>query len=78
MTGTISMRYLRGTPLGPLHTEARIERVRGVKAYAIGHIADAEGRCRLGCLHRAAMGPHLSRFRRDRRQNRGRSATADG
>lgn len=43
MTGTISMRYLRGTPLGPLHSEARIERVDGIKAYAVGHIADAEG-----------------------------------
>lgn len=43
MTGTISIRYLRGTPLGPLRCEARIESVDGIKARAVGHIADAEG-----------------------------------
>lgn len=44
LTGTITMRYRRLTPLGqPLHTEARIVRVDGIKTYAQGHIADAEG-----------------------------------
>jgi acyl-coenzyme A thioesterase PaaI-like protein len=42
-TGTISVRYLRGTPLGPLHTEATVVRTEGVKTYAVGHIADDEG-----------------------------------
>lgn len=42
-TGTISCRYLRATPLGPLHAEARVDRVEGVKTYAVGHIADAGG-----------------------------------
>jgi acyl-coenzyme A thioesterase PaaI-like protein len=43
VTGTLSVRYLRGTPLGPLHAEARVERVEGVKTFASGHIADAQG-----------------------------------
>lgn len=43
MTGTISIRYHRGTPLGPLRSEAHIDRVDGIKAYAVGHIADADG-----------------------------------
>lgn len=43
LTGTISMRYLRTTPLGPLHVEARIDRTEGVKTFAVGHIADDEG-----------------------------------
>lgn len=43
LTGTISMRYLRTTPLGDLHAEARIVRTEGVKTFAVGHIADADG-----------------------------------
>ena len=43
LTGTITMRYLRTTPLGPLRVEARIDRTEGYKTYAVGHIADAEG-----------------------------------
>jgi acyl-coenzyme A thioesterase PaaI-like protein len=42
-TGTLSVRYLRGTPLGPLRAEARIDRVEGVKTFAIGHLSDVEG-----------------------------------
>jgi len=42
-TGTISCRYLRATPLGALRAEAFIERVDGIKTYARGHIADADG-----------------------------------
>jgi len=42
-TGTITCRYLRGTPLGPLRAEGIIERVEGVKTYACGAISDAEG-----------------------------------
>lgn len=42
-TGTITCRYLRGTPLGALRTEAWIDRVDGIKTYAKGFIADADG-----------------------------------
>jgi acyl-coenzyme A thioesterase PaaI-like protein len=42
-TGTLSVRYLRGTPLGPLRAEARVDRVEGVKTFASGHIADTHG-----------------------------------
>jgi len=33
----------RATRLGDLHAEARITRSEGVKTYAVGHLADAEG-----------------------------------
>lgn len=42
-TGTISCRYLRATPLGPLRAEAWIERTEDVKTFAVGHLADVEG-----------------------------------
>ena len=42
-TGTISLRYLRGTPLGPLRAEAWVERTEGHKTYARGFLADAQG-----------------------------------
>lgn len=42
-TGTLTLRYLRGTPLGPLRAEAHVDRVDGVKTFAIGHIADHQG-----------------------------------
>ena len=42
-TGTISCRYLRGTPLGALRAEAYVDRVDGVKTFARGSISDAEG-----------------------------------
>jgi acyl-coenzyme A thioesterase PaaI-like protein len=43
LTGTISLRYLRTTPLGDLHAEARIVRTEGIKTFAVGHLADADG-----------------------------------
>lgn len=43
VTGTLTIRYLRGTPLGPLRAEASIDRVEGVKTFAVGNIADAKG-----------------------------------
>lgn len=43
MTGTLTLRYRRGTPLGDLRAEAHIDRVDGIKTYAVGHLADAEG-----------------------------------
>jgi acyl-coenzyme A thioesterase PaaI-like protein len=42
-TGTITVKYLRGTPLGPLRSEAWIDRTEGVKVYARGTISDADG-----------------------------------
>lgn len=42
-TGTITLKYLRGTPLGPLRAEAFIERTESYKTYARGIIRDAEG-----------------------------------
>ena len=42
-TGTITVKYLRGTPLGPLRAEAFYDRTEGVKTYARGYIADAAG-----------------------------------
>jgi hypothetical protein len=42
-TGTITLKYLRGTPLGPLRAEAFIERTEGVKTFARGYLSDADG-----------------------------------
>jgi hypothetical protein len=43
-TGTITLRYLRGTPLGPLRAEAAIERTDGYKTFVSGHMSDSEGK----------------------------------
>ena len=42
-TGSITVRYLRATALGPLRAEAIRTRTEGVKTYCTGHISDAEG-----------------------------------
>ncbi len=42
-TGTITVKYLRGTPLGPLRAEAFVDRTEGVKTFARGFISDAAG-----------------------------------
>ncbi|MDH6194259.1 acyl-coenzyme A thioesterase PaaI-like protein [Mycobacterium frederiksbergense] len=42
-TGTLTIRYLRATPLGDLHAEGRITRTDGIKAFAAGHVSDADG-----------------------------------
>ena len=42
-TGTITLRYLRGTPQGRLRADAWIDRVDGVKTYARGTLSDAQG-----------------------------------
>ncbi|OBB78226.1 thioesterase [Mycobacterium colombiense] len=43
-TGTLTLRYRRRTPLGRrLRAEARVERVDGVKIFAVGHLADEDG-----------------------------------
>jgi acyl-coenzyme A thioesterase PaaI-like protein len=43
MTGTLTLRYRRGTPLGDLRAEAWIDRSEGIKTWARGHLMDAEG-----------------------------------
>jgi len=42
-TGTLTVRFVRGTPLGRLRAEACVERTEGVKAFVSGHLSDAEG-----------------------------------
>lgn len=43
-TGTITVRYLRSTPLGePLRCEAWIDRIQGFKSFARGTISDSAG-----------------------------------
>ncbi|MGW4481338.1 PaaI family thioesterase [Rhodococcus triatomae] len=42
-TGTLTLRYRRATPLGPLRAEARIDRVDGVKTYVVGALSDSDG-----------------------------------
>jgi len=42
-TGTITVRYVRGTPLGRLRAEAAVERTEGVKSFVSGHLSDSEG-----------------------------------
>jgi acyl-coenzyme A thioesterase PaaI-like protein len=43
MTGTLTLRYRRGTRLGDLRAESWIERSEGIKTWARGHILDDEG-----------------------------------
>jgi acyl-coenzyme A thioesterase PaaI-like protein len=44
VTGTLTLRYLRGTRLGQrLRAEARVDRVDGVKTFAVGQLTDADG-----------------------------------
>ena len=42
-TGTLSVRYERGTPLGRLRAQAWVDRVDGAKTFALGEIADERG-----------------------------------
>jgi Thioesterase superfamily len=42
-TGTITVKYLRGTPLGTLRAEAAIERTEGIKTFVRGHLSDSTG-----------------------------------
>ena len=43
MTATLTLTYRRRTPLGPLTTEAWIEKVDGIKTWARGEIVGPEG-----------------------------------
>ena len=42
-TGTITLKYLRGTPLGPLRAESWVECIEGHKTYARGFLSDGQG-----------------------------------
>ncbi|MGA8548172.1 MAG: PaaI family thioesterase [Mycobacterium sp.] len=42
-TGTLTVRFVRGTPLGRLRADAAIERTEGVKSFVSGHLSNAEG-----------------------------------
>ena len=43
-TGTLTLRYVRGTPLGQqLRSSARVDRTEGAKTFAVGHIAGPDG-----------------------------------
>lgn len=44
MTGTLTIRYRRGTPLGDLRCEAWVERRDGIKTWGKGHLLDPDGR----------------------------------
>ena len=43
MTGTLNLRYLAGTPLGPCSAEAWIDRTEGVKTFVKGAMRNAAG-----------------------------------
>ena len=43
MTGTLTLTYRRGTPLGKLSAEAWIDKVEGIKTHVLGEMRDAEG-----------------------------------
>lgn len=42
-TGTITVRYVRGTPLGRLRADAGVERTEGFKSFVSGHLSDSQG-----------------------------------
>jgi Thioesterase superfamily len=42
-TGTLTLRFVRGTRLGRLRAEAAVERTEGVKSFVSGHLSDADG-----------------------------------
>jgi hypothetical protein len=42
-TGTLTLRFVRGTPLGRLRAEAAVERTEGVKSFVSGRLSDSDG-----------------------------------
>jgi acyl-coenzyme A thioesterase PaaI-like protein len=42
-TGTIEIKYLRATPLGPVRADAWIDRIEGIKTYVAGTLSNEEG-----------------------------------
>ncbi|MGV9795433.1 MULTISPECIES: hotdog domain-containing protein [unclassified Gordonia (in: high G+C Gram-positive bacteria)] len=45
MTGTLTIRYVRGTPLGEVRVQASLDRVEGVKSIVTGTLSTADGVC---------------------------------
>jgi acyl-coenzyme A thioesterase PaaI-like protein len=45
MTGTLTVKYRRPTPLGDLRCEAHLDRIEGAKAFATGFISGSDGVC---------------------------------
>ncbi|MBY0287070.1 MAG: PaaI family thioesterase [Mycobacteriaceae bacterium] len=44
VTGTLTLRYIRGTRLGQrLRAQAQVDRIDGTKTFAVGSITDSEG-----------------------------------
>lgn len=43
VTGTLTIRYEKGTALGPLRIDARLDRIDRMKTFAIGTITTADG-----------------------------------
>ncbi|PND55434.1 thioesterase [Mycobacterium sp. ENV421] len=43
VTGTLTLRYELGTRLGPVRAEAHVDRISGVKTYAVGHLSTSDG-----------------------------------
>ena len=43
LTGTLTVRYRQGTPLGPVRGEAWVDRVEGIKTFACGHLLGPDG-----------------------------------
>ena len=44
VTGTLTLRYRRGTPLGErLRAQAHVDRIDGAKTFAVGSITDSQG-----------------------------------
>jgi hypothetical protein len=42
-TGTLTLRFVRGTPLGKLRADAAVERTEGVKSFVSGRLSDVDG-----------------------------------
>ena len=45
MTGTLTVRYVRGTPLGAVRVDARLDRVEGIKSFVTGELSTDTGVC---------------------------------
>jgi len=43
VTGTLTIRYEKGTALGHIRISAHVDRVEGVKTFAVGHITTPDG-----------------------------------
>ena len=69
MTGTLTLRYRQGTPLGDLRGEAWIDRVEGIKTFAKAHIIGRRRGHRRGRgrVHPAQVGARGDRSGRQRR-----------